>query len=214
MEKAKKPIYKKVWFWVIVIIGIIIIASSSSKDNTEEQKYNKNEDVKVAVVDFSGMTRDEIISWGDSNKVNISIEENYSDSISKGSFVSQSINANTEVCEGEKIKIIYSLGKEPTMEYKNALKKAESYSNMMYMSKQSIYEQLTSEYGEKFPADAAQYAIDNMNADWKENALKKAKSYQETMSMSTSAIYDQLISEYGEKFTKEEAQYAIDNLNK
>lgn len=98
-------------------------------------------------------------------------------------------------------------------EYKSALKKAEAYSNKMYLSKQGVYNQLTSEYGEKFPADAAQYAIDNVVADWNENALQKAKSYQQ-MDMSTSAIYDQLISEYGELFEESEAQYAIDNLDK
>ena len=80
------------------------------------------------------------------------------------------------------------------------------------MSKQGIYDQLISEYGEKFPEDAAQYAIGNLNVDYKANALEKAKSYQETLNMSKQAIYDQLISEYGEKFTPEEAQYAIDNL--
>lgn len=100
------------------------------------------------------------------------------------------------------------------MEYKNALKKAEIYSKTMHMSKQAIYDQLVSEYGENFPAEAAQYAIDNIKADWNQNALKKAKTYQETMSMSNQAIYNQLISEYGEKFTTEEAQYAIDNLAK
>ena len=82
----------------------------------------------------------------------------------------------------------------------------------MNMSKAGIYNQLTSEYGEKFSAEAAQYAIDNVEVDWKENALKKARSYQDIMSMSPSAIYDQLVSEYGEMFTPEEAQYAIDNL--
>lgn len=82
----------------------------------------------------------------------------------------------------------------------------------MHMSKAGIYDQLTSEYGENFPSEAAQYAVDNIVFDWKEAALKKAEIYAETMSMSDSAIYDQLISEYGEKFTKEEAQYAIDNL--
>lgn len=97
-------------------------------------------------------------------------------------------------------------------EYKSALRKAKSYSDTMNMSKAGLYDQLTSEYGEKFSAEAAQYAIDNVEADWKENALKKAKSYQEDMAMSPSAIYDQLISEYGEKFTAEEAQYAVDNL--
>lgn len=97
-------------------------------------------------------------------------------------------------------------------EYKSALKKAKTYSDTMSMSKAAIYGQLTSEYGEKFSQEAARYAIDNVDADWKANALKKANTYQETMSMSPSAIYDQLISEYGEKFTEEEAQYAIDNL--
>lgn len=47
-------------------------------------------------------------------------------------------------------------------EYKSALKKAKSYSDTMYMSKASIYNQLTSEYGEKFTPEAAQYAIDNL----------------------------------------------------
>lgn len=97
-------------------------------------------------------------------------------------------------------------------EYKSALKKAESYSKTMHMSKQGIYDQLTSEYGEQFSEEAAQYAIDNIKADWKENALKKAEDYQETMSMSPSAIHDQLTSEYGEQFTEEEADYAIENL--
>lgn len=97
-------------------------------------------------------------------------------------------------------------------EYKSALKKAILYSDTMSMSKVGIYDQLTSEYGEQFSQEAAQYAIDNIVADWNENALKKAITYQETMSMSPNAIYDQLISEYGEQFTAEEAQYAVDNL--
>ncbi|MCM3721393.1 Ltp family lipoprotein [Solibacillus isronensis] len=97
-------------------------------------------------------------------------------------------------------------------EYKSALKKAEMYAETMQMSKAGIYDQLISEYGEGFPKEAAQYAIDNLEFDWKANALEKAKSYAETMAMSDTAIYDQLISEYGEKFTAEEAQYAIDHL--
>ena len=59
-------------------------------------------------------------------------------------------------------------------EYKSALKKAEVYSNTMSMSKASIYEQLVSEFGEKFPKEEAQYAVDNLKANYNENALKKA----------------------------------------
>ena len=97
-------------------------------------------------------------------------------------------------------------------EYRNALHKAENYSKMMHMSKQRIYDQLTSEYGEKFDAEAAQYAIDNLNADYNENALKCGENYKKTMHMSKARIYDQLTSENGEKFTAEEAQYAIDHI--
>lgn len=84
---------------------------------------------------------------------------------------------------------------------------------MMAMSKMGVYDQLTSEYGEGFPEDAAQYAIDNLDFDWNEVALEKAKSYYESMNMSKSGVYDQLVSEYGEQFTPQEAQYAIDNLD-
>ena len=35
-------------------------------------------------------------------------------------------------------------------EYKSALAKAESYSEIMHMSKAGIYNQLVSEYGEQF----------------------------------------------------------------
>ena len=84
------------------------------------------------------------------------------------------------------------------MEYKSALTKAESYANGLDMSKKSVYKQLTSEYGEGFPKEAAQYAIDNVVADWKENALSKANSYANDQYMSKKSVYEQLISEYGE----------------
>jgi hypothetical protein len=97
-------------------------------------------------------------------------------------------------------------------EYRSALAKAKTYSDTMHMSKAGLYDQLTSEYGEKFSAEAAQYAVDHVQADWNRNALEKAKIYQQSMNMSPAAIWDQLVSEYGEQFTKEEADYAIENL--
>ena len=98
--------------------------------------------------------------------------------------------------------------KVPT-EYTSALKSGEFYSEVFHMSKAEIYDQLTSEYGDQFSTEAAQYAVDNLEVDWKENALEAAKMYQEMFYMSPQEIYDQLIFEM---FTAEEAQYAIDNL--
>ena len=148
--KNKKPIYKRVWLWIIAFfIAIGVAAAGSDSGNVEP--------IQETIAE---------------NKVE--------DNIPK--------------------------------EYKSALKKAKIYSDTAYMSKAALYRQLTSEFGEKFTSEAAQYAIDNVEADWKENALKKAKLYQETMAMSPNAIYNQLTSEFGEMFTAEEAQYAIDNL--
>lgn len=96
-------------------------------------------------------------------------------------------------------------------EYKTALIKAKTYSEIMSMSKNGIYRQLTSQV-EGFSPEAAQYAVDNMQADWNANALKKAETYSDTMNMSKKGIYRQLTSEFGEQFTEEEAQYAIDNM--
>lgn len=209
--KNKKPFYKAVWFWVIVVIVVIAAAGGNSDSSNEETKYEKNEANKVTVVDLSGMTEAERDTWCDDNKINCTTKTEYSDSVAKDGFVSQSVKADKVIYEGDKITIIISLGKEPTNGEKNALKKAESYSKTMHMSKQGIYNQLTSSI-EGFSKEEAQYAIDNIKADWNANALEKAKSYQQTMSMSKNAIYNQLTSSV-EGFTKEEAQYAIDHLD-
>ena len=98
-------------------------------------------------------------------------------------------------------------------DYANALEKAKNYNSWANMSKKRLYKQLTSQYGEKFTSDAAQYAIDHLKADYKANALAKAKIYQKQLNKSKDAIYDQLVSPYGEEFTEEEANYAIQHLD-
>lgn len=107
-----------------------------------------------------------------------------------------------------------SSSKKIPREYVSALIKGQEYADKMYMSKKAIYDQLTSDSGEKFSSDAANYAIANIKANWNKNALQKAKDYQEEQSMSPDAIYDQLTSDSGEQFTPDEANYAIQHLNK
>lgn len=98
-------------------------------------------------------------------------------------------------------------------DHASALRKAQTYADMMHMSKAGIYDRLSSEYGEKFSPEAAQYAVDNLKVDYNANALAKAKEYQKLMDMSPDAIREQLTSEFGEKFTQEEADYAVANLS-
>ncbi|EFY09369.1 hypothetical protein HMPREF0357_10164 [Erysipelothrix rhusiopathiae ATCC 19414] len=90
--------------------------------------------------------------------------------------------------------------------------KGQQYAERMYMSERGVYDQLVSEYGENFPEEAAQYAIENIKADYNKNALEKAKTYQSRMSMSRDSIWEQLVSEHGENFTEEQANFALENL--
>lgn len=96
--------------------------------------------------------------------------------------------------------------------HRAALTKAAVYLGFHPLSKRGLYNQLTSEQGDHFPADAAAYAVEHVAADWRAEALKAAISYRDTMSMDAVAIRAQLVSEYGEMFTPDEADYAIANL--
>lgn len=98
------------------------------------------------------------------------------------------------------------------MEYQNALKNAANYSAVLHLSKKGIYDMLISENGGHFSVAAAQYAIDNLQVDYKFNAMRTAKMYQNELSMSKEEIREQLSSNYGDGFTQEEANYAVSQL--
>lgn len=149
-----------------------------------KNEYGKSQIKKVKVGDIS----DDDDSWDSSD------DDSYSDEDSSDEDSSDS---------SEKV----------SSEYKAALRSAKDYSDTMHMSKSGLYDQLTSDAGEGFPADAAQYAIDNVKADWNKNALETAKTYRDDMSMSDNDIYDQLTSTDGEGFTSDQANYAIQNLD-
>lgn len=167
--KKKKPIYKRIWFWIVVVLAVVIISAVSSTSG--------------------GSTAS---STPKSSATTASQQQSKTEDTAKASKAP----ATPDVPQ----------------EYKSALAKAQTYSDMMHMSKQGIYEQLTSE-ADQFKPEAAQYAVDNLQADYNANALAKAKTYQKTMNMSPAAIKDQLTSDAGEKFTPEEAEYAVQHLN-
>ncbi|MHC9532599.1 Ltp family lipoprotein [Dellaglioa sp. L3N] len=132
-----------------------------------------------------------------------------------------SSNSSTNKSKGESSKVGSESKKEAhsakasvPAEYKSALNSADYFANTDNMSKAGLYEQLTSDAGEKFSAEAAQYAVDNVDADWDANALVSAKYFQDDMSMSPEAIREQLTADAGEKFSAEQANYAIDHLTK
>lgn len=175
-----------------------------------KDEYNKN---VIVIPDFSTMSKQDAINWLKEREMKYNIEEEYSDTISENGFIKQSEKANTEDLKKYRITLTYSKGRRPTQSELNALKKAQSYSDHQFMSKNRLYQQLTSSYGEGFSPEDAQYAIDHVKADWNYNALQKGKSYYTRQNMSKSRVYEQLVSPYGEDFTPEQAQYAVDHLD-
>lgn len=208
----KKQPKKKALCMILAGFFVVGYAGCISESEPTESSPKVSTVDKVKKVEVADLSQTDAQAWCDQNGFQLSKEEDFSDSIAQGGFISQSPQAGTQLEKGSTVTVHYSKGKEPTMEDKNALAKAESYSSMMHMSKAAIYDQLTLSYGEGFPAESAQYAVDHLVADYKANALEKAKDYQTSMNMSRSAIYEQLTSSYGEKFTAEEAQYAVDHL--
>ena len=152
----KKPVYKRVWFWILVVLVIFIGSAAVSGGNDSSSSSSSSSSAKS------------------------------SSSSSSSSHVSA-----TKVA---------------------ALKSAQTYSDTMHMSKQGIYDQLTSDAGDKFDDASAQYAVDHVKADWNKNALKAAESYQKDQNMSPEAIRDQLTSDAGDKFTQDQADYAVSHL--
>lgn len=95
---------------------------------------------------------------------------------------------------------------EAPREHQNALRTAYDYLDYSAFSKTGLYDQLIFE---EYPAEAAQFAIDNVETDWNANALQAAKDYLDYSAFSNQGLYDQLLFE---GYTAEQAQFAIDNL--
>jgi hypothetical protein len=95
---------------------------------------------------------------------------------------------------------------------RRALESAESYLALSGFSKQGLYEQLSSSYGEGFTQAEAQYAVDHVDADWNKEAVQSARSYLEFSPMSRAQLIEQLSSSAGEGFTYEQALYAVNKV--
>lgn len=202
--------FKKWSFWLRVPITalfvIIYFVSFGGADETNDE--TNDEDLKTELEATKSENKDLKSDIKD-------LEEKENDTTNIDEETSQEHSQQEEVTTTEESKTENDTEKDTgkaSREEKAALNSAETYSDMMHMSKAGIYDQLTSSAGDKYPSDAAQYAVDNLETDYEENALKSAENYIDMMDMSDDELYNQLTSDAGDKFTEEEAQYAIDNI--
>jgi hypothetical protein len=89
----------------------------------------------------------------------------------------------------------------------NARRSAQSYLDMVGFSRQGLIDQLSSEYGDQYPVEAATAAVDSLNVDWNAEAVEAAESYLEMSGFSHAGLVEQLSSPYGDQFTREQAEH-------
>lgn len=95
---------------------------------------------------------------------------------------------------------------ELPVEYAKALSSAKKYLKVSSFSKNKLKNQLLYE---KFSEEAANYAVDNITADWHENAIKSAEKYLKLSDFSKERLYDQLIHD---EYTEDEAKEAVEKV--
>lgn len=95
----------------------------------------------------------------------------------------------------------------------SAVRSAESYLSFKGFSRAGLSKQLTSEYGEGFAPEDAEFAIAYLESagkvDWNQEAVEAAKSYLDFKGFSHDGLFEQLTSEYGEEFTADQANFAL-----
>ena len=91
-------------------------------------------------------------------------------------------------------------------EYANVVKTARNYLDFMAFSRKGLIDQLVYE---GYSQESAEYAVDNIGADWNQQCAKKAKDYLDYMSFSRDGLYQQLAYE---GFTDEQIQYGLSQV--
>lgn len=218
--KYIKPQLKIPWFWTTLIFicttsylvntSLVLQTSVNNIDETLA-KYNLGYNPGIKSIYYLNPPKTETTNTSSSTTESSSTTSSSSSTSTVQESSSSSVSTSQESATTKNTTPSSSVSSVPR-EYKNALKTAERYLRNMAFSKKGLYQQLTSEAGEKYPAEAAQYAIDNITVDWNEQALKSARKYQKVMPMSNEELRQQLMSDAGEQFTEEEANYAIEHL--
>lgn len=93
-----------------------------------------------------------------------------------------------------------------TVSQENAIRKAESYLDFTAFSKSGLIDQL--EY-EGYPTEEAEFAVENIEVNWKEQAVNSAESYMSHSAFSRQGLVDQLIFE---GHSEEHANHAADQV--
>jgi len=96
--------------------------------------------------------------------------------------------------------------KELTLSQRNAIRKAESYLEVLAFSESGLVKQLKFE---GFSSSDAKFAVGQLDVDWKEQAVLKAEDYLDATAFSKKSLISQL---KFEGFTSNQAKQAVERV--
>ncbi|MDR2661079.1 MAG: Ltp family lipoprotein [Lactobacillaceae bacterium] len=155
----------------------------------------------------------------------LATQASYANAIDKAFNSSSSSKNNASLINSSKSKKATTSEKQSTPQEKAELglqgnelarmKTAITYLKSSHLSKQDLYDQLTSEYGSKMTAEETNDVINKLDPliNWNNLAVLSAKSYRDSSYLTGQGLYDQLTSEYGSNFTAEQGQYAVEHID-
>lgn len=207
---AQPPVKRKGlkwWAWVLIGFGalvllIIIVGSlsggrggdddaapaSQPKPSAVVEEEPEEEDTRVDTPDVVGKTVAEArTALEGAGMVVKLVDGTGEDWIVTSQTISVPAEPGTEV-------MIVALAPKPvlTMGQEQAVKKGESYLQLMGFSRSGLIEQLTFE---GFAVEDATFAADHIAPDWNAEAAEKAESYIDLMAFSREGLIEQLMFE-------------------
>ncbi len=197
-----------------VAVMMIITGCSSLDNNSRKNGEISKPSTSASTSSPSNQSENEMTQDKSNAHDKNSVDENISDDDSSHKIAGESYEQLNKKYEERFDKEEYNkIDEKHAAEYNEAVDYANSYSSIKPMSREELYERLTTEKGTGFSDGAAGYAINHINVDWQKNALEAAETYNQTLQLSKLCLYDQLVSDSGDRFSPKEAQYAVDNIN-
>lgn len=93
---------KKNTIIVLLILMLFLMTGCTEKNDVEDEK--------LVMEDLSSYTTEDIVLFADKVNLSVTIVEEYSYSKEAGTYISQSIDAGTEINEGDSLEVVFSKG--------------------------------------------------------------------------------------------------------
>lgn len=185
MEKAKKPIFKRWWFWFIVVCVVIGGCNAAIGDDSD-QKTKEETTVEESTEDTS--------------KEETETTEEPAEEVTE------------EVVEEEEADPTANMDVATKNAYRSAQSylRMQGFSKQGLIDQLSS--EYADGYTVEQATAAVQALEDAGEVDWNEQAVRSGQSYLNMMGFSRQGLIDQLSSEYADKYTVEQATYAADQL--